>query len=324
MSLIVENFSVLKRATSAQSAVIRTVLYFDMFDHPLKEKEIYGLLRNNKTSGQEVSSALRELCKEGMLQHQDGFFFLPGKNETIKRRLNGEEHATRSLQTAKKYSRIISKFPFVRGISLSGSISKKFMDNNSDIDYFIITAPGRMWLARTLLILYKKIFLLNSRKNFCVNYFLSEDNLEVPDKNIFTATEVSFLIPTYNYDLYLRFRKANAWSSEFLPNFPLRGRENLVSDRKYRLKKIFEKLFSGSLGSWLDTYFFRITLKFWKRKFSHFDESTFDFRLRSRKNVSKHHPLGYQEKILGKYADRIAAFTRTNNILLHGEIPVHS
>jgi hypothetical protein len=324
MSLIVENFSVIKKATSAQSAVLRTILYFDLFDHPLKEKEIFELLRDKDSTAQEVSSALRELCKAGALQHQDGFFFLPGKNETINRRVNGEAHAAISLQTAKKYSRIISKFPFVRGISLSGSISKNFMDDNSDIDYFIITAPGRMWLARTMLILFKKVFLLNSRKNFCVNYFLSEDNLEVPDKNIFTATEVSFLLPTCNYDFYLRFRKANTWSSEFLPNFPLRGQDYLIADRKNSLKKISEKLLSGSLGAWLDTYFFRITLKFWKKKFKHFDESTFDFRLRSRKNVSKHHPLGYQEKILGKYAERIAAFSRTNNMHLHGENPFHS
>ena len=324
MSLTVENFSVLKKATAAQSAALRTILYFDLFEHPLKENEIFTLLRNKKTTDDEVSLALQELCKAGLLHHQGGYFFLPGKNGTIERRLKGEAHAANSLKTAMKFSRRMSKFPFVRGISLSGSLSKNFMDNESDIDYFIVTAPERMWLARTLLILYKKIFLLNSRKNFCVNYFLSEDNLEVPDKNIFTATEVSFLLPTYNYDLYMRFRKANIWSGDFLPNFPLRGKDYLIGDSRSLLKNLLEKMFSGSLGSRLDAYFFRITIKFWKKKFRHFDESTFDFRLRSRKNVSKHHPLGYQEKILGRYAERVAAFTRTNNILLHAENTFHA
>jgi hypothetical protein len=323
MSLTVENFSVLKKASAAQSAVLRALLYFDLFDHPLTEKEICNLIRTKQTSTGEVSLALRELCSEGALQLQDGFYFFPGKNSCIQRRLKGEAHAAVSLKTAMKYSKKIAKFPFVRGISLSGSISKNFMDNQSDIDYFIVTAPERMWVARTLLVLYKKIFLLNSRKNFCVNYFLSEDNLEVPDKNMFTATEVSFLVPTFNYDLYRRFRNSNSWALDFLPNFPLRGQDYLVSLKSTGSKKILEKILSGKLGTWLDSYFFKATLKFWKKKFSHFDESTFDFRIRSRKNVSKHHPLGYQEKILGRYAERIAAFTRTNNILLHAENTFH-
>jgi hypothetical protein len=324
MTLTVEKFSVLKKATAAQSAVLRTILYFDLFEHPLKESEIFSLLRDKKTSEDEVSLALEELCKAGFLHHQRGYFFLPGKNGTVERRLKGEARAAVSLNTAMKFSRRMSKFPFVRSISLSGSLSKKFMDNQSDIDYFIVTSPERMWVARTLLILYKKIFLLNSRKNFCVNYFLSEDNLEVPDKNIFTATEVSFLIPTLNYDLYMRFRNANSWSGDFLPNFPLRGKDYLVDDSKSLLKNLLEKIFSGSFGSRVDAFFFRITIKFWKKKFSHFDETTFDFRLRSRKNVSKHHPSGYQEKILGRYAERVAAFTRTNNILLHAENTFHA
>ena len=177
MSLTVENFSVLKKASAAQSAVLRTVLYFDLFEHPLTEKEIYNLIRTRQQTSSEVSLALRELCKDGLLHCQEGFYFLPGKNASINRRLKGEAHAAVSLKTAMKFSKRIAKFPYVRGISLSGSISKNFMDNQSDIDYFIVTAPERMWVARTLLILYKKTFLLNSRKNFFVNYFISDDSL---------------------------------------------------------------------------------------------------------------------------------------------------
>ena len=37
---------------------------------------------------------------------------------------------------------------------------------------------------------------------------------------------------------------------------------------------------------------------YWKRKFPHFDESDFDLNMRTRKNVSKHHPQGFQQKVL--------------------------
>ena len=324
MSLIIENFESAKEISAAGSAVIRTLLYFDIFGHPLTAQEICRLIQVKEQGDDETLPAINELEKGGLICQQDGFYYLNDNVSGIEKRMQGEARAAKSLRTAKKYSRLIAGFPFVRAIALSGSLSKNYMDPNSDIDYFIITAPGRMWLARTLLILFKKIFLLNSRKYFCVNYFLSEDSLEVPDRNIFTATEIAFLLPTYNYALYGKFRKANAWSGNFLPHFPLRGKSDLITEDKKRFKTFLEKILSGKAGEWLDTYLFRLTLKYWKKKFSHFDEATFDFRLRSRKNVSKHHPLGFQEKVLTGYAEKMTAFSRMHDISLHEEDPLYA
>ena len=58
------------------------------------------------------------------------------KVSSVERRLKGEEHAADALKTAMKYTARISRFPFVRGVSLSGSLSKNYMDSESDIDYF--------------------------------------------------------------------------------------------------------------------------------------------------------------------------------------------
>lgn len=310
--------------TAAQSGVIRTLIYFDIFKHPLNEVEISDLVHQKGVSANEIEKAIADLLSQGIIGYHKGFYFLNNNAGIIERRLRGEILAIKSLETAKRNSRLISKFPFVRAIALSGSLSKNYMDDQSDIDYFIITAKGRMWVARTLLVLYKKIFLFNSHKNFCVNYFLSEDALNIPDKNIFTATEVSFLIPTYNYDLYSRFRGANRWVKDQIPNFPLRGKEHIIEEKKHLMKRIIEKILSGSPGEKLDSLFFRLTVNFWKKKFKHFDDSTFDFRLRSRKNVSKHHPLGFQEKVLSSYAKNIKEFTLANHISLHAEDPVYT
>lgn len=324
MSLILESLSSVRSVSAPQTAVVRTLLYFDIFKHPLTSGEIFQLNQQRGFTETDIDEAAHELVQKGIIQYQEGYYFLNNCNEFVQRRLQGEIAATKSLKTAKRFSRLMAKFPFVRAIAISGSLSKNYMDSESDIDYFIITAHGRMWVARTLLILFKKIFLLNSHKNFCVNYLITEDSLSVADRNIFTATEISFLIPTYDFGLYTRFREANAWSSAFLPNFPLRGNEHITGKINYPLKNFTEKIFSGFIGEKLDTWFFRITVKFWKKKFKHFDESTFDFRLRSKKNVSKHHPLGFQEKVLSKYATNITEFTRLHHISLHAEDPVYS
>ncbi len=91
------------------------------------------------------------------------------------------------------------------------------MHEDGDIDFFIITKADRLWICRTLLVLYKKVFLLNSRKYFCVNYFVDENNLKIKDKNMFTAIEVKHLLSVYNPELIGHFKEINNWTNEFIP-----------------------------------------------------------------------------------------------------------
>ena len=143
--------------------------------------------------------------------------------------------------------------------------------------------------------------------------------MSIPDRNIFTATEVSYLIPVYNYNEYLIFMKTNDWRKLFYPNFPLRNEKYLIREKFPRLKSILQKLFSGSLGEIFDNYFFKITLRHWKKKFKDFDPSTFDLRMRTKKNVSKHHPNGFQEKILNELAEKIEKFEKQHDIIVRYE-----
>ena len=85
------------------------------------------------------------------------------------------------------------------------------MDEHSDLDFFIITKPNRLWIARMLLALYQKIVLLNSHKYFCVNYFVDEHHLAIEEKNLYTATELSTLIPLYGKEYYPQLMMANHW-----------------------------------------------------------------------------------------------------------------
>ena len=301
------------------TSAIRTLLYFDIFNHPLSESEIRNLIQFDLKNEIELSEVLNELTDAQRIYFHDGYYSISASAFNVKRRLAGEKVAKTMVSRMKKFSSIIASFPFVKAVTISGSLSKNFMDKNSDIDYFIVTARNRLWLARTLLVLYKKLFLLNSKKNFCVNYFVSEDHLAIPDKNIFTATEVCFLIPVYKYDVYLNFMNNNIWSKTFYPNFPLRSEFYIVSEKFPRLKVFFEKLFSSSFGEYLDDYFFKATLRHWKNKFKDFDPATFDLRMRTRKNVSKHHPGGFQEKVLKELDVRIANFEKQHDIILRDE-----
>lgn len=294
--------------SSIEKSVVRSLLYFEIFNHPLRMDEIIQCLDTPVSEPTCVKVQIEQMVEKGYIRQQDGYYFINCEADIISRRIQGEELANKSLKKAKTYSSIIARFPFVRAVSLSGSISKYYMDKDSDIDYFIITAPGRMWVARTLLVLFKKLVLLNSKKYFCVNYFITEESLELNTRNVYSATELTSIIPTYNYGLYQFLMTRNSWVNEYYPNFPVRCEKWMIKDRNYFLKPLLEKLLSGKLGEKLDIQFYRMTLRHWKKKFSHFDESTFDHRLRNGRNESKHHPLGYQQRVLQQLSEKIGNY----------------
>ena len=291
--------------------IIRCLLYFDIFQYPLTVEEIHKYCCGFPATEDEIKLKLQVLETAGYISSKMSFYSVKSIEiaSQVERRIKGNKEAEKFLKIAARFSKFISSFPFVRGICLSGSLSKGYADSESDIDYFIITEPGRLWICRTLLILFKKLFLLNSHKYFCVNYFIDTDNLAIPDKNIFTATEMLSIIPTYNAELYSQLMKANTWVTDFYPNGPSENiTQAILPVNEGRVKRLFEKLFSSAIGNKLDDYFFRITLSTWKRKFKDFDKEQFDLSLRSRKNVSKHHPNSFQVKVLKKYADSIKNF----------------
>ena len=302
--------------SSEESSVLKILLYFDIFRHPLRLEEISSYSSFGKRGILKVQTILNDLKSKGLLYEFEGYYMTQNNEQSVKRRLNGEKYALSSIVKAKRYSALIARFPFVRGICLSGSISKLYMDKEADIDYFIITSPERLWIARTFLVLFKKIFLLNSKKYFCVNYFVTEESLSIPNKNIFTATELAFLIPTYDYHSYNKLMLSNEWYRNYYPQFDLRDKSHIIPESKYFFKPYLERLFSGKLGEKLDCFFFKKTLNHWKNKFQHFDPETFDLRLRSKKNESKHHPLGYQERILHQFENNILNFEKKHAVKL--------
>ncbi|MDX5326885.1 MAG: nucleotidyltransferase domain-containing protein [Bacteroidota bacterium] len=290
----------LKECLGYEEMILEKLIYFSIFRHPLKVEEIHNLLRGKITLNQ-IQWTLNEGVAKGWLYENKGFFTVDQEvaNWVMERRQK-EEVGIRYFKALPFWARLIRCFPFVRGVAVSGSLSKGVIHDNGDIDYFIITTQGRLWLTRTFLVLFKKAFLLNSRRYFCVNYFISEDHLDIPDHNVFTATEIEYLIPIYNEDLFRRFREVNQWVRDYFGEFnhPVRWRSIPRKGRK--AKEMLERVFGGSFGDRLDDLFMRLTLMRWRRKFSHFDHESFDLALRSKKEVSKHHPQNFQEKVLSK------------------------
>lgn len=287
-----------------QRSILRVLAYFDVFSFPLTAAEI---LENCDIKMNDATALRRELDflhAQGSIKRKGIYYYLTHEEGVAKRKASGSLYLF-YLKQAYRYSRTIARFPFVKGVCISGSLAKGSVEPDADVDYFIITSPGRLWICRTLLTLYKKTFLLNSRKYFCINYFVDTKNLQIPDRNIFTATEITFLIPTYNHSAYKAFMTENDWIKTYYPNRRLKTPENVRKPSESFPKKTLEFLLGGNWGDLLEKFCMKITIAYRKRKFGHLNESDFRHRLRATKGVSKHHPNSFQNKVILAYEKNI-------------------
>lgn len=291
---------------SLDMSILRALAYFDVFKYPLTQPEIGRFLPVVEKDPARLDAVLQQLVVSGKVHKIGAYYSLHGDPALVARREKGNAMAASVMPVALRRARLITAFPFVECVCLSGSLSKNYFDRDADVDFFIVTRPGRLWIARTLLIAFKKVFLLNSYKYFCLNYFIDTDHLRIEEQNHFTATELATLMPLSGAEVYRRLMDANPWMHAHLPN-ALSAAEATLSDpaRKGWWKRMGEYLLKGAFGDFLDHRFMRITMRVWEKKFSHFKTEDFQVAMKSRRYVSKHHPQHFQKRVLGRFMARV-------------------
>ncbi len=295
--------------------ILKTLVYYDIFSYPLKADEIYHNLPVNHCTVKDIESELTLLCEKGLVFRINDFYLLQNNPDFVRRRVDGNNLCDKRIKSAFRRSKLISKFPYVRAIFLTGSISKGYMDKESDVDYLIITKPGRLWVCKLFLTLFKKIFLLNSRKVFCINYYIDYNHLEIEEKNVFTATEIVTLIPVFGKKYYDDFYSKNIWVKNYYPNFPKRNNK-LLDNRISRVQQSIEFLFDNRLGDKLDDIAMKIFSTATRKKFKYFDEKDFSLAFKSTKCESKYHPKFFQKKVLISFEDKLKQLQQTLKISL--------
>jgi hypothetical protein len=212
------------------------------------------------------------------------------------------------LPIAEKGARLLFQFPFVRGVFISGSLSKRCAEKKEDVDYFIVTSANRLWIARTIMHLFKKLTYLSGHQHrYCMNYYVDEEALEIREKNIFTATELITLIAASGNGGVAGFFKANEWTTRFYPRYQQRNRESLGTRRSSLLKRVCERLLDNRIGDRLDDYFRKVTASRWKKKEDRGDLNLRGLRmsLQCGKHFARPNPEIFQQKVLTRYQRKI-------------------
>jgi hypothetical protein len=294
-------------ASALENDILKVVLYFDVFRFPLTVSEIFHFLPSNSITPSHVEAALRFPGLQDKVKSANGYFSLASATGSYAdERLEKERRARGLMRLARVMGKIIRMFPYVRGVFLSGELSKGIASKNSDIDFVIVTREGRLWIARTLLILFKKLFLFNRKRFFCLNHFVTEHHLRVEQQNIYSATEVATLLPLENDLMFSRYMLSNLWITGYFPNWKVD--ENLHrSDRRGQstVRTIIESMIPDRIADRLDRWLLLKWQRIWKTRYSHLSDAERDRKYQCSEYLSTAYGEDYQDTILRAFDDRL-------------------
>lgn len=294
--------------TAEQENILRTVLYFDLFRHPLSLGELERFLPSP------VSGELRSVIEHGPLASvlilDKGYVRIAVRSKTIIEEREHKERRARKLWRIARFLGIaLRHIPYVRCVCVSGELSKGVASSSSDIDLFVITAGGRIWVTRAILTAIKKVLFLNSKRYFCLNHFIDEDHLTFGDRNIYTALEIVTLRPLFGEKLYRKYLQANDWTREYVPNAiqdahltpPRRDSQSYV-------QRCMEALFPAALVDRWDMQLFEFWTRLWRRRYPELSPEALRHQFQSSRFISTAYGQDMLARVMARYQELLIEF----------------
>jgi hypothetical protein len=205
-----------------ERAIARSVLYAALFDYPLTLAQLrQTLIESQQTPTEILNTYARGAALRELISFEDGFFFPHGRRALIAERRRRELRSRAFLRTHRRLLRLIAAMPYVRMVSLSGSIAHLNLESGGDLDLLIVTRGRRVWSVAVAVILLAK--LLGRRRTLCANYIVSDAALTFESDDLFTASQIVNLKPLTGDDIYRHLLDLNPFVRRFYPNFHAAG-----------------------------------------------------------------------------------------------------
>ena len=287
--------------------IIKAIAYFDLFSYPLTVEQVYNFLPRNSVTPEDIGAALDEMVCDNALARYGGFYTLRLSDQHIvQERKENEARARRLIKYARFVTQVLKRFPFVRAVFITGSLSKNVATKESDIDFMIVTAQRRLWICKTILTLFRKIFLFGSNKYFCTNYYISEKNYTYQDRNIFSAIEIATTKAAWNTEAFKKYLEANVWIGDYLPNYGTNTDAPFaVDEKRLWFQRIVEAALSVLPLTWIDTSVMNYFNRHWRRKYYNLNAKKRDSLFLTTPDASSVWKTDQQDIILDRYSKKL-------------------
>ncbi len=242
---------------AVELAILRTVVYADVFDYGLNAAQIHRYLIGCRATPLEVRTALESSAwLADRLTTVGGFYGLAGRGPLAARRIDLARGAEPHWRHARRWAARIGALPFVRMVAVTGALAMDNAPPRDDVDLLIVTEPGRVWLGRALVIGLVYLARL-SGVGLCPNYVLSRTALEQVQTDLYTAHDLAQMVPLAGQAVYTAMRRANRWTDAYLPQAHAAPRDeaDLAPRGLARaLQRLGEWLLGGSIGDGLENW----------------------------------------------------------------------
>lgn len=215
--------------------ILSTVIYFDVLEYPLTAFELwkyslcapYGPVSGQILQKIPLVRIMREaddLVEKGIFSKCEGRYTLFGRSTLVFERGEKIKHSMLKLKRARHVVYWLRMLPFVRMIGITGRLSLKNIGKTSDWDVLVVLEKKHIWIGRTFLTVFlhsirKRRWGSYTKDRFCLNYFITNEKLEIGVQDLFAAKEYAFLLPLFGQKTFALFEMKNAWIKKFLPRW---------------------------------------------------------------------------------------------------------
>jgi hypothetical protein len=237
-----------KNLTKTQKAIISTLSFFHIYKLPLPARRVWELLYKQEATFEDVQKDLEQLRGQGLIDSDHGLYAIGGWDQ--KAYEANQSEVARRWRKVQKYYWLLSAIPFVENLSVINSMAMGNADHESDIDFFVITKPGRLYFVRTVIImLFKLLGVYKTRQKineqFCFGFYMASSDVNIKPlllagEDPYMAFWTGTIIPIVGESAYQKFIKDNRWIFSSLPNF--RPEQRLDRIRSLRARRKLKRL----------------------------------------------------------------------------------
>lgn len=212
-----------------EKAVLKTLIYSDIFDYPLNLSEIHKWLIGKKATPRDLEKAIKKLNQESRIKNYGKYFFLPRTKGSVLKRKKRWEQSKIYIRKVYMIAQIFKIIPWIKLVGISGGLSMENADKKDDIDLILVTSKNRLWISRFLILCLLNLTgqrrkpnqsIKESAGKICCNILIEEDSLEQKRKDLYTAHEVLQMKPLMVRDgIYSKYLEENNWVFKYLPNW---------------------------------------------------------------------------------------------------------
>jgi len=286
---------------------IATIAYFDQFDFPLTKNELI------KWRFSEQVLFNLKINPDLDIDFQQGFYFLKNREVLVRIRQKRYVIADKKFQRALKFARLFRLLPSVRLVAICNTLAFSNARETSDIDFFIVTRPGTIWLTRFWLQTFLRFLRLRPHDHgisiqdaLCLSFFTTSDNLnfinlQIQQPDIYLALWLSQLITVYDPDnIYKQIWEQNRWIKDILPQ----AEPYQVTMQRRLLPSKYSWIFNCITRNFLEKYLKNIQYKLFPQTLNNL--ANMDTRVILNDSMLKFHSNDRRLDMYNKWREKIS------------------